>query len=420
MLSILESSRIAALACAVLVAPASAQTAEEVLERASQAIKTAEQGRATVALDVQAQGGEYAERLSQALPDGTAAISWRRAAEGTPRAFRVTGDVRGRKSEDPESINVLFTDGQPAYVDDARKRVVKLAPGRSDRTVSLTEQFHLTAFIDDRPLLDAFAGAEISLDGTATHDGELCDVLVVAYSKGPDGEKPKFSVERWMIARSDAFPRRIERELDMSILGKANATLALTDITLGDALTGETFELDVPEGYVGAGNAALVRPQTVRPVQQTQAQPAPRTENPVAPEYSITDVNGVTYDNTTQEGRVTVLYFWGTWCIPCREYSPLVSALAEQYDGRNVDVLGLAIRERTETAAGELMADKGYKHTLVNGASGAVRPFRVRVYPTIVVIGPDQTILATEHPSKGVSTEETMRAVRAAIAKGLE
>ncbi|MEQ8769131.1 MAG: TlpA disulfide reductase family protein [Phycisphaerales bacterium] len=415
MLSLVESTRIAALACVVLAGPAGAQTAQEVLQRASNAIETNEQGRATVAMDVIASG-----RLAQAMPDGTAVVTWRRATDDAPDAWRVTGDLRNRKDAEPRSIDVLFIDGQPSYVDHDRKRLMKLAAGRSDATVSLTDRVVLPEFLDDRPLIEAFDGAELALDGTATHDGELCDVLVVTHPAGSGDDKPEYTLEKWMIARSDAFPRRVERTQDMSIFGDILITLDFSNVTLGDAIAGEPFELDVPEGYVGSANPrTTIRPATAEPAPAQQAQPAPRTDNPAAPSYSITDVDGATYDNTTQQGRVTVLYYWGSWCVPCRKFSPMVSELAADFADRDVDVLGLAIRERNPDAPKQIMADKNYAHTLALGAESTVRPFNVRVYPTIVVIGPDQTILASERPRKGTSAEETMAAVREAVTRGL-
>ncbi len=415
--SIFESTRVAVLACAVLAAPASAQSAQEVLQRASTAIESNGQGRATVAMDVIASG-----RLAQAMPDGTAVVTWRRAADDVPDAWRIAGDMRGRKDAEFSAIDVVVLDGNPSYVDHARKRLMKLAPGRSDATVGLTDRVVIPEFMDDRPLIDAFEGAELALEGTATHDGELCDVLVVTHGAGTGDDKPEFKLEKWMIARSDAFPRRVERTQDMSIFGDILITLDFSNVTLGDALADPSFELDVPEGYVGSVNPrTTVRPAAtqVTPVPGQRAQPAPRSENPAAPAYSITDVDGTTYDNTTQQGRVTVLYYWGTWCVPCRQFSPMVSELAADFADRDVDVLGLAIRERDAERPRRAMSEGGYAHRLALGAESTVRPFNVRVYPTIVVIGPDQTVLATERPRKGTSAEETMAAVRAAVTKGL-
>ena len=40
-----------------------------------------------------------------------------------------------------------------------------------------------------------------------------------------------------------------------------------------------------------------------------------------------------------------VLNFWATWCPPCREEMPELSQLHENYQSKNVVVLGVAIDE---------------------------------------------------------------------------
>ncbi len=50
---------------------------------------------------------------------------------------------------------------------------------------------------------------------------------------------------------------------------------------------------------------------------------------------------------TVAPGKVIVLEFWATWCGPCIEAMPHLSALAEQY-GRRVDFVGVDVSDRKE------------------------------------------------------------------------
>ena len=43
------------------------------------------------------------------------------------------------------------------------------------------------------------------------------------------------------------------------------------------------------------------------------------------------------------QGKIVVLNFWATWCPPCREEMPELSALNTQYQNKNVIVLGVGI-----------------------------------------------------------------------------
>jgi thioredoxin 1 len=43
-----------------------------------------------------------------------------------------------------------------------------------------------------------------------------------------------------------------------------------------------------------------------------------------------------------------VLDFWAEWCAPCRQISPIISQLAEQYDGQ-IKVVKMNIDESPQT-----------------------------------------------------------------------
>jgi thiol-disulfide isomerase/thioredoxin len=54
---------------------------------------------------------------------------------------------------------------------------------------------------------------------------------------------------------------------------------------------------------------------------------------------------GETKSLSAYQGKIVVLNFWATWCEPCREEMPELSALHESYADKNVVVLGVAIDE---------------------------------------------------------------------------
>ena len=57
------------------------------------------------------------------------------------------------------------------------------------------------------------------------------------------------------------------------------------------------------------------------------------------------DENGKPQNLKQYTGKIVVLNFWATWCEPCREEMPELSALHEMYKDKNVVVLGIAVDE---------------------------------------------------------------------------
>jgi thiol-disulfide isomerase/thioredoxin len=73
-------------------------------------------------------------------------------------------------------------------------------------------------------------------------------------------------------------------------------------------------------------------------------------EGPVAPPVSGPVVGGGRLALASYRGHVVVLNFWGSWCTPCREEAPGLSALATHFRASGVRFLGIDIRDSPVSA----------------------------------------------------------------------
>jgi cytochrome c biogenesis protein CcmG/thiol:disulfide interchange protein DsbE len=77
----------------------------------------------------------------------------------------------------------------------------------------------------------------------------------------------------------------------------------------------------------------------------TSGDEAARVGDP-APRIDLPQLDGTGRVNTTAyRGRTVVLNFWASWCLPCREESPLLEAAWRRYRNRGVVVLGIDTRD---------------------------------------------------------------------------
>lgn len=60
---------------------------------------------------------------------------------------------------------------------------------------------------------------------------------------------------------------------------------------------------------------------------------------------TLPDENGKPQALSQWKGKIIVLNFWATWCPPCREEMPELSALNTEYQDKNVIVIGIALDE---------------------------------------------------------------------------
>lgn len=63
--------------------------------------------------------------------------------------------------------------------------------------------------------------------------------------------------------------------------------------------------------------------------------------------FSLLELDGKMHALEEWRGKVIVLNFWATWCPPCREEIPLLIDLQKKYGAAGLQVIGVAIDNKT-------------------------------------------------------------------------
>ena len=63
---------------------------------------------------------------------------------------------------------------------------------------------------------------------------------------------------------------------------------------------------------------------------------------PSAPDVQFTKLDGSPLHLKDLRGRVVLLNFWATWCIPCRSEIPSLSAMQKDFESRGLSIVGVS------------------------------------------------------------------------------
>lgn len=109
----------------------------------------------------------------------------------------------------------------------------------------------------------------------------------------------------------------------------------------------------VPILLAGAPGAATqlphVRAETASADASFQAIPERTKRLHELPAFTLTDLQGKATTADDLRGKVVVLDFWETWCIPCRYQARILEGLWPDYKGSDVRFMAVDVSEDLET-----------------------------------------------------------------------
>jgi len=97
-----------------------------------------------------------------------------------------------------------------------------------------------------------------------------------------------------------------------------------------------------------------------------------RGERPAAPEFRLGRLNASgALGLADLRGKVVVLNFWASWCIPCKDEAPLLERVWQTYRDRGLVVVGVNIQD-LEQEARRFIAQTNPTYSNVRDVDGAV------------------------------------------------
>ena len=126
----------------------------------------------------------------------------------------------------------------------------------------------------------------------------------------------------------------------------------------------------------------------------------------LAPDFSLPNLAGGQLDLSSYRGKVVLLDFWATWCVPCREEIPHFVELQDKYRDRGLQIIGVSMDDGPEPVRDFYQRFKmNYPVVMGNAKTGEIYG-GVLGLPIAFVIGRDGRIYTKHIGATDVSVLE--------------
>lgn len=101
----------------------------------------------------------------------------------------------------------------------------------------------------------------------------------------------------------------------------------------------------------------------------------------------LPDLEGRSQSLSQWRGKVLVVNYWASWCVPCVEEMPLLSALGTRYAGHGVQFVGIGLDEAEKMQAFIKTTAVSYPLLVAGTNPGGLPGLTVKGLPYTMVVG---------------------------------
>jgi cytochrome c biogenesis protein CcmG/thiol:disulfide interchange protein DsbE len=134
----------------------------------------------------------------------------------------------------------------------------------------------------------------------------------------------------------------------------------------------------------------------------------------MAPSLKLRATDGSTLEFKSLHGKVVLVDFWASWCLPCKAVFPALNDLHQELLPKGVEVLAINVDEKRRNADAFLAGTPHSLRVLLDPKMAAADAFRVRQIPTAFLIDRKGAIRYT-HEGYSVEAIGTFRTEVAAL-----
>lgn len=137
----------------------------------------------------------------------------------------------------------------------------------------------------------------------------------------------------------------------------------------------------------------------------------------VAPDFTLTSLDGKTVRLADFKGKAVLLNFWATYCQPCKIEMPWFVDLQNKYGQEGLQILGIAMDDASQADIGKFAKDLGVNYPILLGKEGTGEAYGgIPFLPTTFYIARDGKVVDKVFGLKGKAEIEA--SVKKALSQG--
>ncbi len=118
-----------------------------------------------------------------------------------------------------------------------------------------------------------------------------------------------------------------------------------------------------------------------------------------APMFNLPDTTGKYHSLQDYIGKVVYLDFWGSWCKPCREETPFLKEIYNEFhDSKDMVFIGIAIKDLEENWIKAVNKDKPKWLQLIDVDQKVSKQYHVNILPRYIIIDKEGNLADPDAP----------------------
>ena len=134
-----------------------------------------------------------------------------------------------------------------------------------------------------------------------------------------------------------------------------------------------------------------------------------------APDFSLPGVTEKEIKLSDYRGKIILLNFWATFCVPCRLEMPSLQALSEKYHNDNVEIIAISVDHGREKSVRKWIAKNNLDFPIALHGQTAGDVYEVSALPVTFIIGKQGQLIGRILGEREWNNEETTQLIESLL-----